>query len=233
MPFFERSLLSFALRHTVRCLLRLADAPGQRAAVQAALADRTQAMRLQEILEESLRLIRTTTRPRTFFGRYDDALSCAEQIIEVAPTRELKAYGERVRSDLLQHRSEKTRCFLDRCYEKGVLYSIRDELFSGQYEIPADAESYAGDLLQKLEADCSPPPGGVYIYCSVSFTPGGKTYYYKTTDSTLACGDRVLVPVGSSGRSELATVEEIEHFPAGQTPYPPGLTKDILEKYAP
>ena len=35
-----------------------------------------------------------------------------------------------------------------------------------------------------------------YIYISVEFTDGGKTYYYQTTDTTIEIGDQVIVPVG-------------------------------------
>ena len=36
-----------------------------------------------------------------------------------------------------------------------------------------------------------------YIYLSVEFSDGGKTYYYRTDDDTIQCGDFVIVPVGS------------------------------------
>ncbi|MEG2013999.1 MAG: hypothetical protein RR063_12515, partial [Anaerovoracaceae bacterium] len=51
-----------------------------------------------------------------------------------------------------------------------------------------------------------------YIFCSVSFSTDGKTYYYRTEDETISIGDMVIVPVGADDAEKTVTVENIEYF---------------------
>ncbi|MBR5468347.1 MAG: hypothetical protein IKU80_03840 [Firmicutes bacterium] len=72
---------------------------------------------------------------------------------------------------------------------------------------------------------------GEYIYCSVSFGHGGsKTYYYRTEDETLKCGDEVIVFVGNEGLKNVGRIVKIERFSAENVPYPVNKTKIILGK---
>ena len=109
----------------------------------------------------------------------------------------------------------------------GSVHSIRI------YAIAPDSDPpYEESSPQAGEApNAAPCENTEYIYCSVSFYPGGKTYYYKTTDDTLQCGDEVIVPVGNSEKKEIATIVCIEKFSAAKAPYPLALTRDILGKY--
>ena len=195
------------------------------------ILDETLASRFNEILSDSLKLIGTTTYPKTFFGRYNDALTNAEKIITTTHSDEHKAYAREIIEDLKKNRDKKIIEFVDRCNRKGNLYSIKDELLSGQYDISPKVVAYINELVAKIEAeDDDAPASGEYIYCSLSFGTEGKTYYYKTTDETLKCGDEVIVPVGNDGRKGIAKIEKIEKFKIGETPYPPSRTKNILGK---
>ncbi|MEG2626213.1 MAG: hypothetical protein RR956_08075, partial [Christensenella sp.] len=69
-----------------------------------------------------------------------------------------------------------------------------------------------------------------YIYCSVSFRPDGKTYYYYTEDATIAVGDAVLVPVREYGDEKRVIVEKIEHFTEDMLPMPLDEVKMIIGK---
>lgn len=69
-----------------------------------------------------------------------------------------------------------------------------------------------------------------YIYCGVEFTPGGKRYHYRTEDSSLKLGDRVLVPVGENGGESVAVIKGIEYFTADRLPYPLDKAKSIIRK---
>lgn len=71
---------------------------------------------------------------------------------------------------------------------------------------------------------------GDYIYCSVEFEHGGKTYYYRTEDESIEIGDRVLVAVGNEMLKKEVTVKNIEYFGEGALPLPLEKTKMIIGK---
>ena len=70
-----------------------------------------------------------------------------------------------------------------------------------------------------------------YIFCSVEFDGGNKSYYYLTDDDTIQIGDFVVVPVGHERRESVAEVVNIEYFEAHAAPYPVDKIKKILRTY--
>lgn len=72
--------------------------------------------------------------------------------------------------------------------------------------------------------------GTKYIYLSVEFTEGGKTYYYRTDDETIEEGDLVVVPVGQDDE-KIVTVVDVEHFSEDEVPMPLERVKRIIEKF--
>lgn len=70
-----------------------------------------------------------------------------------------------------------------------------------------------------------------YIYLSVEFTVGGKTYYYQTTDKSIEIGDQVVVPVGRT-EEKIVTVVDIEEFSEDEVPMPLSRVKSIIEKFS-
>ena len=70
-----------------------------------------------------------------------------------------------------------------------------------------------------------------YIFCSVKFGRGCKSYYYLTEDDTLAIGDFVIVPVGEDGHSAIVEIVNIEYFPKDKIPFPLDRVKPIIRKY--
>lgn len=71
---------------------------------------------------------------------------------------------------------------------------------------------------------------GDYIFCSVEFDEGGKSYYYLTEDDTLSIGDFVFVPVGKDGRAAIVEIVNIEYFPEEKVPFPLDKVKRIIRK---
>ena len=69
-----------------------------------------------------------------------------------------------------------------------------------------------------------------YIYCSVSFRGGYKTYYYITDDDSIEVGDLVIVPAGRDNHETVVEVEEIEYFSEEDVPLPIEKTKRIIRK---
>ena len=68
-----------------------------------------------------------------------------------------------------------------------------------------------------------------YIYLSVEFSDGGKTYYYRTDDETIDCGDYVVVPVGSYDE-KIVKVVDVEEFNECDVPMPLERVKSIIGK---
>lgn len=69
-----------------------------------------------------------------------------------------------------------------------------------------------------------------YIFCSVEFDEGSKSYYYLSEDDMLSIGDLVFVPVGKDGRTAIVEIVNIEYFPEDKVPFPLDKVKRILRK---
>ena len=69
-----------------------------------------------------------------------------------------------------------------------------------------------------------------YIYCSVVFEEGQKSYYYLTEDDSIKIGDFVLVPAGKDNHEVVVEVVNIEYFSEDNVPLPIEKTKRIIRK---
>lgn len=71
---------------------------------------------------------------------------------------------------------------------------------------------------------------GDYIFCSVSFDEGYKSYYYLTDDDSITVGDFVVVPTGKDNHEAIVEVVNIEYFSKENVPLPIEETKCIIRK---
>lgn len=69
-----------------------------------------------------------------------------------------------------------------------------------------------------------------YIFCSVTFDDGYKSYYYLTDDDSIEIGDFVLVPAGKDNHEAVVEVVNIEYFSEENVPLPIEKTKRIIRK---
>ena len=69
-----------------------------------------------------------------------------------------------------------------------------------------------------------------YIFCSVTFGEGHKSYYYLTDDDSIEVGDFVLVPAGKDNHEAVVEVVDIEYFSEENVPLPVEMTKKIIRK---
>ena len=69
-----------------------------------------------------------------------------------------------------------------------------------------------------------------YIFCSVTFDEGYKSYYYLTDDDSIEVGDFVLVPAGKDNHDAVVEVVNIEYFNEENAPLPLEKTKRIIRK---
>ena len=68
-----------------------------------------------------------------------------------------------------------------------------------------------------------------YIFCSVIFDEGYKSYYYLTEDDSIEIGDFALVPAGKDNHEAVVEVVNIEYFDEENVPLPVEKTKRIIE----
>ena len=71
------------------------------------------------------------------------------------------------------------------------------------------------------------------IYLSVTFGEGYKSYYYQTTDDTIAVNDLVVVPVGTEGKERIVKVKKKEYYKPDAIPMPLDRVKSVIEKFVP
>ena len=69
-----------------------------------------------------------------------------------------------------------------------------------------------------------------YIFCSVVFEEGQKSYYYLTDDDSIEIGDFVLVPAGKDNHEAVVQVVDIEYFSAEDVPLPAEKAKHIIRR---
>lgn len=107
-------------------------------------------------------------------------------------------------------------CLISECFKEAeaISYEVRNELRS------PDLYVFDGqDGFDSID----------YIYLSVEFSDGGKTYYYLTEDETIRIGDFVKVPVRDS-ELKIVKVVDIEKFKGNQVPMPIESVKHIIGK---
>lgn len=66
------------------------------------------------------------------------------------------------------------------------------------------------------------------MFCSVTFSENGRSYYYLSNDRTLQIGDWVLVPAGYDDHEVEVKIVDINYFPVDDPPRPVSQTKTII-----
>ena len=69
-----------------------------------------------------------------------------------------------------------------------------------------------------------------YIFCSVTFDEGQKSYYYLTEDDSIEINDFVIVPAGKDNHEAVVKVVNIEYFNDTNVPLPIDKIKRIIGK---
>ncbi len=71
----------------------------------------------------------------------------------------------------------------------------------------------------------------IYRYCAVIFENGRYPYHYRTEDTSLKIGDKVVVPVGRQNEEVIAEIVSVEEHTRMSVPYPVEKVKYILRRY--
>ena len=69
-----------------------------------------------------------------------------------------------------------------------------------------------------------------YIFCSVIFEEGGKTYFYLTDEDNIHIGDYVIVPAGRDNHHRVVKVVDVEYYAEENVPLPLDKMKHIISK---
>lgn len=70
----------------------------------------------------------------------------------------------------------------------------------------------------------------IYYYCGVVYENNSYPYHYRTNDTSLKIGDKVIVPVGAQNQEVVAEVVSVEQHTRLTVPYPVEKCKFILRK---
>ena len=87
-----------------------------------------------------------------------------------------------------------------------------------------------GEILDPLVYSKAKRRKSEYIFCSVTFDMGYKSYYYLTEDDSIEIGDFVLVPAGKDNHQAVVEVMNIEYFDEEDVPMPIEKIKQIIRK---
>ena len=100
------------------------------------------------IVRESLDLINKTTNPSTFFGRYETAVQNAKRTIEIMKQYDASEDAEELLESLVDEKESLVEEFIDRCYDKGILSKVKDEILQYRKHLTDDNIEYLQDLLK-------------------------------------------------------------------------------------
>lgn len=87
-----------------------------------------------------------------------------------------------------------------------------------------------GEILNPLFYGKAKRRQSEYIFCSVTFDEGYKSYYYLTDDDSIDVGDLVIVPAGRDNHEAVVEVMDIKYFSEENAPFPIEKTKRIIRK---
>lgn len=188
---------------------------------------------------ETLEYIRTI-KPETIISHKFQVQGEVEALLDDLEAERLFAYIEGNPDDVIENPKQSRDYKISVDFEKGSQRTI-----SGSYDkkgLPEDWADFAeailefilsfglGEVLNPSVYNLIKRRQNDYIFCSVSFAEGDKTYYYLTDDDSIEIGDYVRVPVGADNRLARVRVEKIEYFNEDQVPMPISKIKRIPRK---
>ena len=111
-------------------------------------------------------------------------------------------------------------------YRRQEIYGLNVYDFETERDFLWALESAREEFLEVAKNDKT-----IYYYCAVVYEDGPYPYHYRTEDTALKIGDKVVVPVGRQNTERIATVVSVEQHSRLTVPYPVEKTKFIIRKY--
>ena len=125
-------------------------------------------------------------------------------------------------------------------YKKGAQRTVNGSF--DKHGLPDDYDTFAQDVFEFMQfygygelfepTIYSKPKRrrGDYIFCSVKFDGGYKSYYYLTDDDSIEVGDYVIVPAGQDNHQAVVEIVDIKYFKEEDAPLPIEKTKYVIRK---
>lgn len=137
--------------------------------------------RFNEIINDSLALLETTTTPETYFSRYKTVIDNANRILKYTNNSHCREYALDIISDFTENRTENYKDFIDRCDIEDKLYSYKDQFLSYKYDISPEVKEYVISLLKEIEAEKeADEPKERFIV--IDFETTGLNYNFQKAD---------------------------------------------------
>ena len=181
------------------------------------------AIRHWEIMNDSFSILKQTVSPKTFFGRYDDAVSNAQKVINLYDDAPFAENAKEIYSVLVDEKADLCNDFLCRCNDIEGLGVVKAYVDEHPCCLPKESMAFLENLLKLTEEN----DDFEYFFCSVVFD-SEKSFYYLSDIDNIKIGDKVLVPVGVENEPKIATVVKTEKFKISNAPYPVRKLKYII-----
>jgi len=176
------------------------------------------------VLEDNLQILNQTLSFEVFYSKYRIAVREAKAIEQYCDEHDISSAITYAAVAFLEDDVQIFNDFFDRCEAREVLHNIRHQVELRRYDIPAQSFDYFMRLCMRYNDSTDKQE---YVFCSVVFSKGGKTYYYLSENANVCCGDYVRVPVGDDNKIETARVIKVEIVQGKYAPYPVNKLKYI------
>ncbi len=163
-----------------------------------------------------------------------------ESLFEIFDEEDLFSHIERAPDDVIETPNETRNYRITLDYRKNP-----QRVIEGSYDkngLPKDFADFAetiadfirfygmGEILDPAVYGKKKRRQSEYIFCSVMFEEGHKSYYYLTDDDSIEVGDFVLVPAGKDNHEAVVEIVDIEYFSEENVPLLVEKTKRIICK---
>ena len=99
------------------------------------------------VIRESLELLNKTTNPETFFGRYETAIQNVKMVIEIMEQYDASDDAEELLKSIMEEKESLVNQFVVRCYAKGNLPTIREDILRYQKYLTNENINYIDKLI--------------------------------------------------------------------------------------
>ena len=106
-------------------------------------------MENKRVLYDSVDVISTTIHPKTFFYRYNLAISKIDEILSVCHSENIIEELTQLYEDLTENKSDYIIDMIDRAKERGRLHSIASEVYECIEEMTDESFEYFNDLIEE------------------------------------------------------------------------------------
>lgn len=185
------------------------------------------------VRRDCIELMHNSIDAGSFFYGYNGWLKSEAEILEIitnnSPKRWYKEFPEI--GYFNSNESVKSKYQMDfirrACFEDAS-DMLKTDIVKYAHLLTDQAKKYFENNVSSFKSAFDPEKE--YIFCSVVFDRGTVLYDYLTEDDTINPMDRVIVPVGTENKENIAKVIRVMNTTANNSPYPIEKLKYIIRK---